>query len=375
MKAPKENIAFVIHGLVMGGAEKFLINLLNRLPGQLYHLHLLLLSDDNRLLTELSNRVSVTVIKRKSRFDISISTRIRNYLIGHEIQKVFCVNSYSFFLTKLPFLLTQKMHFFLSLHSTIPPTPKNYLQNLVYFRFLSSNDTVIFLCEGQRSYLKKKYHFGTAKESIINNGIDTLFYNPSLFLKSDRNNLRTAEGFSSSDKLIIKVARLHPEKGHKDAILALKILQHKSDFSAKLLFVGDGEQQYVLGLKAFAIEQGVEKDVIFLGEQKDVRKYLFISDFFTLTSHSTETFSLSALEAMSFGLPCSLTDIGGATEMIIEGFNGTISAAKQPVKIAESWIYLMNHNFSADNIRKHVSNHYSIQNMVGKYAHILVSGK
>ena len=41
-----QKIVFVIHGLPVGGAEKFLITLVNQLPQDAFEPHLILLSKD-----------------------------------------------------------------------------------------------------------------------------------------------------------------------------------------------------------------------------------------------------------------------------------------------------------------------------------------
>jgi glycosyltransferase involved in cell wall biosynthesis len=87
---------------------------------------------------------------------------------------------------------------------------------------------------------------------------------------------------------------------------------------------------------------------------------------FTLTS-SSETFSLAALEAMSFGLPCSLTDVGGASEMILEGKTGVLSKPLDINSIARSWSDILNGNFDKQVIRKNIEYRFDIEKMFKKY--------
>lgn len=367
MDQQKIKVAFVIHGLVMGGAEKFLLNLINLLPRFRYSPHLILLSKDNILLHELKNDIPIIIFERRRKFDLSVTRKIRKYLSDNGISCVFCINTFSFFLSKGIFSFNTNIKYFLSVHSTIPPTIKNYFQNLLYYRALSSRDRIIYLCHAQHVFLEKTYLFSNRNSIIINNGIDTSYFNPSHFSISHRTQFRNELGFTKKDKLIIMVARINPEKGHADAIRALNLVDINRFGPVHLIFIGGGKSNEIQTLKLLAKKANVEARVHFLGEQMDVRPYLNIADFFTLTSHSTETFSLSALEAMAFGLPCSLTDIGGASEMIKEGLNGVVSAAKNPVSIAQSWECILSAEYSRDNIRAYIIDNFSVLSMIENY--------
>ena len=97
----KSKVAFVIHGLPMGGAEKFLISLVNDFQRKNMNPLLILLSNDNKLINEVDKNVTIVEILKKNRFDLGISKRIKKEIVSRNIKKIFCVNTYSFFLTKI----------------------------------------------------------------------------------------------------------------------------------------------------------------------------------------------------------------------------------------------------------------------------------
>ncbi len=363
-----EKIAFVIHGLVMGGAEKFLIGLINDFDKKEIPTCLILLSDDNRLLPELNSRTEVVVIQRNNRFDLFVTYRIKRFIQDRRIKKIFCINTYSFFLTKLAYLFDINTRFYLSLHSTIPSSPKVYLQNLVYFRSVGRSDTLIYLCDPQRHYIQKKYLAGRSSAITIHNGIDTRFFDPSLFNDFDRIGLKQSMNIADGDPIVLQVARLHPEKGYLDSISALFLLHSVFQTKAHLVIVGAGSLSYHSKLREFVHHHSLSDYVHFVGEQQDVRPFLSIADIFTLTSFGTETFSLAALEAMAFGLPCSLTNIGGASDMIIDGVNGMLSIPKNPASIAHTWNTILNTDLSKSIIRDIVLKRFDAEKMFDAYA-------
>jgi hypothetical protein len=144
-----QKIVFVIHGLPVGGAEKFLITLVNQLPQDAFEPHIILLSKDETLKHELNTNVFVHTIIKESRFDFSIAKRIKRVINVISPEIVMCVNTYSFFLTKLGYSANTPYRFILSPHTTIPFSTYNYLQSLVYYRKVSPKDLVLYLCNAQ----------------------------------------------------------------------------------------------------------------------------------------------------------------------------------------------------------------------------------
>lgn len=364
-------IAIIIHGMGMGGAEKFTINLLNHLYDKGENPILILLSNENLLLNELNKNIPIFIVLRKYKFDLTISQKIKQILIDHQIKKVFCVNTYAFFLTKIAFQNHSDITFYLSVHSTIPNSFKSYLLNFLYYRFLSKKDYLIFLCKNQQLYLKKTFYLKTSNEFIINNGINTSYFDPSNFDNQVKNKLRFLYNIKDDETVILKVARIQPEKGHFDAIEALHILHNKFKEKSHLFFVGGGSPKYINDLHRHVTKRQLQYYVHIVGNKEDVREFYYMSDLFTLTSYNTETFSLAALEAMAFGLPCSLTDIGGASEMTLHGKTGLLTSPHDPLSIAHSWYILLNSHLKSSLIRQYVVDRFMVSNMLNSYLQLI----
>jgi N-acetyl-alpha-D-glucosaminyl L-malate synthase BshA len=87
----------------------------------------------------------------------------------------------------------------------------------------------------------------------------------------------------------------------------------------KLVMVGDGPEK--AGAENLARELGVERDVLFLGNQDCMEELLPLADVFLLPS-SSESFGLVALEAMSAEVPVVASNAGGLPEVVDHGVTG-----------------------------------------------------
>jgi N-acetyl-alpha-D-glucosaminyl L-malate synthase BshA len=93
--------------------------------------------------------------------------------------------------------------------------------------------------------------------------------------------------------------------------------------AANLVLVGDGPDQ--AECRRVANELGIAERVVFLGERDALPELLAPADVFALSS-SSESFGLSALEAMACGIPVVSTDAGGVREVVEHGATGLLCA-------------------------------------------------
>lgn len=365
-----KKIVFIIHGLPVGGAEKFLITLVNLLPKQYYESHIILLSQDETLRHEIHTNVFIHKILKASRFDFSIVYRIRRQIDMISPEIVMCVNTYSFFLTKLGYSSKTPYKFILSPHTTIPFSIYNYLQSLVYYRKIQSSDIVLYLCKTQMRYINQTYKLAKHHSKVIYNGIDCSYFSPQKISSVEVSDLLKSLRIPSGAKIIVQVARIQKEKRHEDAVEALSILNKKrTSDKVHLLIIGGGSEYRISILKNKALELGEQNNVHLLGSCQDVRLYYKAASLFTLTS-SSETFSLAALEAMAFGLPVVLTSVGGAAEMVTDYQNGFLVPPRDPQKMALAWGKALAYSFDSSVIREMVVNNFSINQMVKQYLEV-----
>jgi glycosyltransferase involved in cell wall biosynthesis len=369
----QNSIAIVLNGLYVGGAEKFSISLANKFVDNGFSTTIILFKQfDSPLLHNIDTRIDIRYIHRKSKFDFILNKQFDSILEENNINKVIIVGLLPLFLSRIfSFKRKNSVAYFLSLHSTKPLSLTVFLKNLIFLRLARKSDKTLFICNNQRLFYNKQYFFRPNRFDVIYNGVDIEHFKPSnKFLPTSK---RDQLKIKSTDKVILLVATIRKEKGHDYAIESLKILhQMQGDKNnAHLVFIGGGDEGYINTLKSLVFKHSLQSFVHFEGNQNEVREYYEMADLFTLTSTSVETFSIAALEAMCYGLPISLTDIGGASEMVIEGKNGLLSKAKDTYSIANTWAELLDTPVDKNSIRKIVINNFSLDSMFEKYHKVI----
>ena len=139
-----------------------------------------------------------------------------------------------------------------------------------------------------------------------------------------RTKFRSDLGFKDDDFVFIFIGRIVTDKGMVELSHAMKKLSKKHS-NVKLLLVGTME-------KGDAIPDDVhdyflsDSHVKYVGSQMDVRPYLMAADALVFPSYR-EGFPNVPMEAGAMDLPCIVTDINGANEIIRDGLNGKIIVA------------------------------------------------
>jgi glycosyltransferase involved in cell wall biosynthesis len=350
----------------MGGAEKFLIDIANYFNKIGIRNDILLLSDNSELSNKISDKINIFKLIRKSRYDLGIFNKIRCHIHEHRYTTIFCINTYAFFFVRMAIFLDKKTSIILSPHTTKPFSFYKYIQNWLYCRFIRKQDRIIYLCKNQQQYLKKIYQYKTENDDVIYNGINEDYFSPSIYSENDRIIKKNFLGINETEKIIVQVARISAEKKHINSLKALSVIHNKYKTKPHLIFVGTGDKRIIEILYSEVEKLDLKKYVHFVGNQEDVRPFYFLANLFTLTSES-ETFPISVLEAMAFGLPCVLTNVGGVKEIIISEKYGMIANEGDPFSIAKEWNNALRGNFNTEIIRKYLIENFSAKKMLERY--------
>lgn len=114
---------------------------------------------------------------------------------------------------------------------------------------------------------------------------------------------------------IVMVARFAPQKDQSLLVSALAGIEQEFE----LLLVGDGSTRS--HVESLAYQLGLQAKVKFLGARSDIDKILEDAHIFVLATN-WESFGLTSVEAMRAGLPVVATDVGGVSEVVVDGETG-----------------------------------------------------
>ncbi len=190
---------------------------------------------------------------------------------------------------------------------------------------------------GLQQVIHENKYTSTKKLKVIgkgsSNGIDTSYFDPSLYNENEVNEFRNSLGIHKDDFVYIFVGRLVKDKGITELVGAFKELSKKYSH-IKLLLVGMYEKDLdPLDDKTNKIIE-TNKAIITTGSQSEVRPYLALSDLLTFPSYR-EGFPNVVLEAGSMGLPGIVSDINGCNEIVANGQNGFIVPPKSESALRE----------------------------------------
>lgn len=176
-------------------------------------------------------------------------------------------------------------------------------------------DEIIYACAGYP--VRKKKILDKTKTIYI--GIN-LTQNQK---KHDRKELKDKLGIRLNQLVVGTIGRLdEPLKGVGILLSAMqRLVQERLD--VVLLIVGSGESKKALVQKSVAL--GISKNVKFLGYWEDLTEIYSILDIFILPSLS-EGFPIVNLEAMANGVPVITTNVGGASEAVVDQETGIVVA-------------------------------------------------
>ena len=204
-------------------------------------------------------------------------------------------------------------------------------------------------------------HFNVQKEiNVIPNFIDM-----ELFGFSDKEVNKYRSRFASVDKsIVIHVSNFRKVKRVEDTIKVFSKIS--KSVNSVMLMVGDGPERQRIEDLSRSMNLS---NVIFLGKARSVELLLSISDLFLLTSES-ESFGLSALEAMAAKTPVISSNIGGLPEINIHNKTGFLCDVGDVEGMSHQAITLLKNKSILNQFKLNAFNHakkFSIKNIYPIY--------
>lgn len=352
-------ILYIHYSLGAGGAERFLVDLANRVAND-YGCEVTILTIlDSRnhaylhFKKDLSNKVNFINLRQRRALSLSSILGVYKFIKNQQpdIVHAHC----SFWLLLLPSIIYKKIRFLLTIHSTAqrcaPGTLNHIISRWLYKKHVQPI-TISNKCH--QSYVDY-YHINN--DIIIENGRESVqlsdrYSDVKRFIESLKKRMDTP--------IFVHVARHHPVKNHNRLFKTFKRLcEEHIDF--QLIVIGDKYDSYQTEFKHHPY-------IHLIGKQDNVGDYLSCSDYFVLTSDN-EGLPISLLEAMSVGVIPICTPAGGITDVIIDGVNGYMSET-----ISDEAFYLAvknaiseKHKLRKSDIKKVFNTYYSMKICAFKY--------
>jgi glycosyltransferase involved in cell wall biosynthesis len=373
--AARPDALFLVNNLGIGGSERKIVRLANRLKDEGVHVMLACLNGPFTIESGLRRDVRCLKLERQGKFSLGALWRLRQVLVRERPATLLAVNLYQALYLAFATLFLPYRPRRIALVNT--STFRGHrLWKRMYQAVLQRFDLVVHGSEMQKRFWFKPATRGWTHSTVLYNGVDSDYFELTGSFEAGKR-LRAALGVRPEALLIGTVGMCRPEKNQEVLLTTLRRLR-VARVDAHLVIAGGG---YLIDhLRQRAAQLEIADRVHFVGALEDVRPVLAALDVFVLPSIAVESFSNAALEAMSMGRPVILSDIGGAREMITEGVEGyvvspTELAARLPAIIAALYADKRKRQQMGAAARDRAVTCFSVPAMVAGYRALLHDGE
>jgi L-malate glycosyltransferase len=168
------------------------------------------------------------------------------------------------------------------------------------------------------------------------------------------------------EKILVHISNFRAVKRVPDVIRVFKQVQEK--IPSHLVLVGDGPERS--SCEMLVRELDLQQQVTFLGKQFELVPILSAADLFLMPSQS-ESFGLSALEAMACEVPVISSSVGGLPELQVHGETGYIAEIGDIDRMARYAIELLTneakHKLFSRAARQRAVESFDVHKIVNQY--------
>jgi glycosyltransferase involved in cell wall biosynthesis len=201
---------------------------------------------------------------------------------------------------------------------------------------------------GLKLFLRKVIHFTSQKNVFVSNSVKNLesfnglsqsvVYNalPSNFAETAVN--RVYSPFCKGQFNVLMISSMKAYKGVFEFIEIARKLQNKEEITFTLVLNASQDE-----IDVFFEKTDLPSNVVFFSQEADVIPFYCNASLVLNLSRIDEwleTFGLTILEALSFGIPVIVPPVGGPSEIVINGKEGFLISSYEIDAIAEKIAYL-----------------------------------
>ena len=306
----KTHILVIVPWMMLGGADKFNLDLFDNIDREKYYITLLTTQPTEYVWRQKFEQTCDEVFDLSSFIDRKDWLAFINYIIeSRKIDLVLNTNSQSGY-AMLPYIRAK--------YPSIPimdyiHMEEWYNRNGGYSRDSAGVGSVIdktLFCNQNSEHILVDY-FKRNPESVgtVYIGVDADKFNPE---KYDRKSLQEKYHIPFDRTIISLIARIDYQKR---PFLLMQIIKKTVEKKKDVLFLIAGDGPLLSDIKKIAREQKLDDYVRFLGKTDKPDELYAISDI-TLNCSIKEGLALTAYESLAMGVPVVSCDVGGQKELI-----------------------------------------------------------
>jgi glycosyltransferase involved in cell wall biosynthesis len=322
----KIRVLFVMSWLIVGGAEKIMLDLIKGLPKDRFHITLATtLSSESPWFNQFNEAVQ-DIFQLPHYFQkIEQFVPLLFHIIESRGIQVIHINNSEFGYTMLPNIKQRFPHIktVAMLNAYVPELPWDHVRHSV--KFDPYIDRYAVALDSLKGTLESLFRIAPHKIALIPNGVDyTLF---SAGNAQEVAWIKNELQLPPNKQVVSMIGRLDADKDPLRFInIALRIVMLDPYDQIRFLVVGDGSLKQSFLTKA--ARYGLGSKMHFLGSRNDIWKILKITDVLVSTSPS-EGLPTIGLEAMSASVPVVAFQVRGWQDLIYNGIDGFLIPRSQ----------------------------------------------
>lgn len=256
-------------------------------------------------------------------------------------------------------------------HNSVPLPEKklSYFEDLIDRLVTESSAQIVTVSRScLESLIKRPRLYSHPKRTYILNGIgDPLEKKPQTKV--------SAEGVAPSQPYLLMLSTYEPRKGHLFLLKAFQIV-HQRYPNLMLQTYGYGDRSHKTKVAEEAERLGLDSMVSLNNYESETDELLRNASIVVVPSQEFESFNLTIVEAMAFGIPIVATDVGGMPEVLEGSGAGYVCSRNEPSEFAAAIDKILGNLELGTTMgqcgRATYEKRYSAQEMARKYRELLI---
>lgn len=348
----KNKVIHIVTSLNVGGAERFVIDLIEQQKKSLCNIEILSFGSPADILTEVAIQrgIKVNIIE-------NVSTILGQLKLFNTLRHIDIIHIHSPHIIKpisIAIRLIGKKRLIYTRHGEDALSSRCWKRRHKFFRKFVNHMT--FVSQKSKDIFCQTYAWAEIKKEVVDNGVVL----PENVIEKTGINLKLGA-----------VGRFVPLKNQICLMKAINLFPDSYKKLVEIHLFGDGK--CYKELSTYANKQLSNVKVIFHGMIQD-REVIYNSFDLLVVCSETEGLSLAIMEAMAYGIPVVATDVGGNSRLVKDKENGWLFNYNDVERLSTTLKNILDNDseykcFSVKS-REYISGNFSIKSTADKYLSI-----